>query len=188
MIARNNHCLTSKPVDNGALILALLFLSLLRFTGTSKARGKERSRNLLHRRLRGNQLCQSFLLGGENHSAVHSARYLCTLCWADPVKAITWKTFSPLSRDRDITKPRTRLIWLARLPRNSNVDSRCVWDRPRSPQNQPVCHGWPPYVHIHHRPTEPTAHACDLTSDWIFDFPPIYKEQCAFSQTLANPK
>ena len=179
MVARNNHCLTGKPVDNSALILALLFLSLPRFARrafkASNAPGKVRSRNLLNRRPRGNQLCQSLLLGGENYSAVHSAHYLSTLCWADQVNAITWKTFSPLSRDPAITKPWTRLMWLARLTCYSNVDYRCVWDRPRSPQNQPVCHGWLPYVHIHHRPSEPSAHACNLKSDWIFDFPLLIK-------------
>ena len=131
MVARNNHCLTSKPVDNGALILALLFLSLLRFTGSFESTRKGKKSKPFTQRRRGNQLCQSLLLGGENHSAVYSAHYLCTLCWADPVNAITWKTFSPVSRDPDIT---------ARLPCNSNVDSRCVWDRPRSLQNQPVCY------------------------------------------------
>lgn len=152
VVARNNNCLTSKPVDNGALILALHFPITAPFYGHLKLRKhaeRKEVETFLRRRWCGNQMCHSLLLGGENHSAVHSAHYLCRPCWADPVYAFTWKTFSPVSRDPDITKPRTRLIWLARLPCNSNIDSRWVWDRPRSLQNQPACYRWPPYVQIH---------------------------------------
>ena len=54
----------------------------------------------------------------------------CTLAGlmgrADPANAITWKNFSPVSRDPGTAIPRSRLTGLARLSCNREVDFCCV--------------------------------------------------------------
>ena len=48
------------------------------------------------------------------------------VCRAGPVNAITWKMFSPVSRDPGISIPGSRLTELARLSCNRKVDFCCV--------------------------------------------------------------
>ena len=54
----------------------------------------------------------------------------CTLAGlvgrADPANGITWKNFSPVSRDPGTTIPRSRLTGLARLSCNREVEFCCV--------------------------------------------------------------